>query len=157
MFDSVFDVDLQLIKSYKIKALILDVDNTLTSHGNPVPLDGIADWLNMLKSGGIKLAIVSNNVQKRVKPFADLLDLEYISMACKPLTIGINKACRKLECGRKNTAIIGDQIFTDVLAGNLAGITTFLVTPVKIEETAFFKFKRLFENIFIKKYNGRRN
>lgn len=157
MFDSVFDADLQLLKCYNIKALILDVDNTLTSHGNPVPLDGIAEWLGILKSGGIKLAIVSNNVQKRVKPFADLLGLDYVSMACKPLTFGITKARKKLGCEKKNTAIIGDQIFTDVLAGNLAGITSFLVTPVKIEDTAFFKLKRSFENIFIKKYNGRRN
>ncbi len=155
MLDSVFDADLQLLKKYNVDTLILDVDNTLTSHGNPVPLDGITQWLDELKKSNINLTIVSNNVQKRVQPFAELLGVDFVSMACKPMTIGITKARKKFGSGKKNTAIIGDQIFTDILAGNLAGITTFLVTPIELEDKAMFKFKRFFEGIFIKKYNRR--
>lgn len=157
ILDSVLNVDLKLLNRYKIKGLVLDVDNTLTSHGNPIPSDGVLEWLETIKSAGIKLSIVSNNLKKRVKPFADMLGLDYVSMGCKPLTFGITKACRQFNLDKKNVAIVGDQIFTDILAGNLKGITTFLVTPVKIEDGVFFRCKRTAENFFLRKYHNGKN
>lgn len=150
--DSVLDINTQLLDKHNIKGIILDVDNTLTSHGNPIPSDGVVEWLDMLKHCGIKTMIVSNNVEKRVKPFAASLKLDYVSMGCKPLTFGITRACKKFGLKKEQIAIVGDQIFTDITAGNLKGITSFLVTPIKIENSKFFRFKRYFENIFINKY-----
>lgn len=152
ILNSVFDVSADLLNKKKIKGLILDVDNTLAAHGDPNPLQGIDDWLLSLKSSGISAMILSNNTKERISPFAKKLDLDFISMGCKPFTHGLTKACKKFNLTPSNTAIVGDQIFTDILAGNLKGIYTILVSPVKSENNTFFKFKRFFEKPFINKY-----
>lgn len=152
MMDSILDIDDKIIEKYNIKGIVLDVDNTLAPYGCPDPLDGVIEWIECMNNKGIKLMIVSNNFQKRVKPFADKLGLEFVSMSCKPLTFGMTRACKHLGVDKKSIAIVGDQIFTDILTGNLKGVHSFLVSPIKLENSLLFKFKRLFENRVIKKY-----
>ena len=87
-----------------IKNLILDVDNTLATHGNPQPAPGVEEWIKLMKDSGIKLVIASNNYAKRVAPFADRLGLDYVSFSVKPSPLGFLKALKK-EAVEKSTMI----------------------------------------------------
>ena len=83
----VMDIDYNLLQRFGIKGLILDVDNTLTTHGHPEPSQGVIEWLEQMRRDGIQLMILSNNTTERVQPFAKKLGLEFISRACKPIPI----------------------------------------------------------------------
>ncbi len=152
IFEKTTNITPDFLKQLGIKNLLLDVDNTLTTHDNPHPGDGIMDWLELMKNSGMNMMIVSNNYEKRVQPFRDMLGLDFMSFATKPLPRGFLKGMKALK-GRKNdTAIIGDQIFTDILGANLAGITAIMVIPIQEEHGSFFKLKRKMEKPIIKKY-----
>jgi len=130
-----------------ISALLLDVDNTLTTHDNPVPYDGVMDWLESLKQAGFALVIVSNNHPERVEPFAKLLGLPYVADGAKPLPTGYRRAVELLgmTLEKEKAAAVGDQIFTDIIGGNLLGVRTIMVTEITPEHGWFFKVKRRLE------------
>ena len=134
-----------------IKCLLLDVDNTLTTHDNPIPADGVEIWLEQIKLSGLKAVILSNNSDERVKPFAKRLSLSYIPNARKPLTFGITKLCREYNLAKDEIALIGDQIFTDIICGNLKGILTILVEPYELEDKFFLSLKRKLEKPILKR------
>ncbi len=150
-FKRITDINPEFFTEKGIKCLLLDVDNTLTTHDNPVPATGVESWLEEIKSKGINAVILSNNSDERVKPFAKRLGLSYIPRACKPLTFGITRACREHNLGTNEIALIGDQIFTDIIGGNLKGILTVLVEPYEIEDKFFLKFKRKIEKPILKR------
>ena len=150
-FRKASDITPQKLKELGIRGLILDLDNTLTTHDNPVPADGILEWLDCMKKNNIKLMIVSNNHPPRVKPFADMLGLDFVSEGRKPLTKGFREASQKMNLPKKQLAAVGDQIYTDVLGANLYGIKMLYVQPIEHEKTNFFKFKRKMEKPFLPK------
>lgn len=139
-FRKASDITPQKLKELGIRGLILDLDNTLTTHDNPVPADGILEWLDCMKKNNIRLMIVSNNHPPRVKPFADMLGLDFVSEGRKPLTKGFREASQKMNLPKKQLAAVGDQIYTDVLGANLYGIKMLYVQPIEHEKTNFFKF-----------------
>lgn len=147
---SIMDITPGWLKSNEIDSLILDVDNTLTKHNCPEPAEGILNWLKLMKSNNIGLIIVSNNSYERVLPFAEKLGLEFISNGKKPLSVGNNKALKILGADRTKTAVVGDQVFTDVLGGKLGKIKTIMTRPIELESNPFFKFKRSLERIVLK-------
>jgi len=148
--DRVTDITVGLLQKYKIDALILDVDNTLSTHHGEVLTDGLEDWLVYMKENGIKLTVLSNSKRKRVEPFAQKINLDFISLGLKPLPFGYIRAVNSLGTRRKNTAIVGDQIFTDIIGGNTVGVKTVLLTPIKPEDGWSFKLRRRLEKIIIK-------
>lgn len=150
--ERVTDITVEILKKYNITSLILDVDNTLSTHHGQVLTDGLSDWLVYMKENGIFLTVLSNSKEKRVKPFAEKINLDYISLGLKPLPFGFRRAMKRFGLKRKQTAIVGDQIFTDILGGNLVGICTILLTPIKLETTRGFRFKRWLERIVFKLY-----
>ncbi len=150
-FRKASDITPQKLKELGIKGLILDLDNTLTTHDNPVPADGILEWLDCMKKNNIRLMIVSNNHPPRVKPFADMLGLDFVSEGRKPLTKGFREASQKMNLPKNQLAAVGDQIYTDVLGANLYGIKMLYVQPIEHEKTNFFKFKRKMEKPFLPK------
>lgn len=152
ILENVMCITPQLLEKRGIKAVVLDVDNTLTSHGNPEPWEGVIEWLALMKNTGIKLIISSNNTRERVEPFARRLGVDFVSMSCKPLPVGLSRAVKRFGLAKRQVAIVGDQIFTDVLGGNLEGIQTILVKPFEPEEGKLFRFKRRFEQRFIDAY-----
>ena len=135
-----------------IAGLILDVDNTLTTHDNPVPLDHVIEWLRNMQDSGIKMMIVSNNHSERVKPFAEMLGLDYVSEGRKPLNDGFKRAINLMNLPKEKVAVIGDQIFTDILGANLFGIKSILVEPIELEKKGFLHFKRIIEKPILKHY-----
>ena len=148
---SVLEITTEMLKNNNLKGLILDLDNTLTTHDNPKPADGVLDWLDEMKKSGIKIMIVSNNHGYRVKPFAEMLGLEFVSDGLKPLSKGINEAQKRMEIPFSQLAVVGDQIFTDILGANLKRIKSIYVKPIEYEKTTFFKIKRKAEKLFLPK------
>lgn len=150
---AITDITPDMLKKYGITALILDVDNTLSTHHGQKLTDGLENWLDIMRKNGIRLIILSNSKEKRVKPFAEKIGLDYISLGLKPLPFRFSAARRRIGSLKKDTAIVGDQIFTDTLGGNLYGVKTVLLDPIKPESSARFKFKRKLERAVYKIYN----
>ena len=144
---NVLGISEDFLKQNGIDALILDLDNTLSLHGSPAAEEGIPEWLDNMRVLGVKMVVVSNNTNHRVAPLARKLGLPFIANGAKPLTIGITRALRFLGVPRERTAVVGDQIFTDVMGGNLARTRTILVEPFHAEKNLFFRIKRAAENI----------
>ncbi|MCL2071202.1 MAG: YqeG family HAD IIIA-type phosphatase [Oscillospiraceae bacterium] len=147
---NVLQIDKRLLYKHKIKGLILDLDNTLSMDGSPAAEIGVADWLCEMRGIGVKMVILSNNTLKRVAPLAKELGIDFIAFGCKPMPFGIRKAVRKLQnegVSRAETAIVGDQIFTDVMGGNIYGIKTILVEPFHLEGNWVFRLKRKAESV----------
>jgi len=144
-FNTVLDISAEDLKSAGAKLVMLDADNTLSLHGSQEPLKGVPEWIEEIKKSGIKLVIISNNSKNRIKPFAEKLGLPFVYKGAKPLPKGFKKACKMFGVLPKETAVIGDQIFTDVLGGNLFGAKVFLTEPLGPETDFFIKVKRRIE------------
>lgn len=151
-FRRITEIDCEYLKQKDIKGLILDVDNTLSTHHSQMPLEGLNEWLDEMKKNGIKLIILSNSKKERVAPFANKLGLDFISLGLKPLPFGLIRAKRKLGLKAKNAAMVGDQIFTDIIGANSCGLNTILLEPIKLEDGKSFKIRRKLEKRFIAKY-----
>lgn len=146
------DITVELLNNNDIKALLLDVDNTMSTHHGTILTDGLMDWIAKMQANGIKLMVLSNSKKARIEPFAARIGLPFISLGCKPLPFGYLRGIKALGEKRKNVAIVGDQIFTDVLGGNAVGIKTVLLTPIKLEDGWSFKVRRHLEKKLYKKY-----
>ncbi|MDR0821299.1 MAG: YqeG family HAD IIIA-type phosphatase [Oscillospiraceae bacterium] len=142
---SVCDIDRPFLNTHNVRGIILDVDNTLTEHGSQEVPPVVTDWLASMKHLGIKLIILSNNTATRAAPFAENNGLLFVASAKKPLPFGVNRAVKSLGLPKKQVLLSGDQIFTDMLGGNFAGLRTALVTPFHLENTPSFRFKRRIE------------
>ena len=117
-FKNVRKIELGFLKENNINALILDVDNTLIDYDKNLPNETI-DWANNLKKNGVKLYILSNsNKKEKVRTVAEKLGIEYMYFAKKPLKLGFKKVQDILKEKSENIAVVGDQIFTDVVGGN---------------------------------------
>lgn len=146
------DISVPMLKKHNIKGLILDVDNTLSTHHGEVLLDGLIEWLNYMAYSKVKLIILSNSKEKRVGPFAQKIGLDYFSLGLKPLPFGYWKSARKMSLSLKETAIVGDQIFTDSLGGHLSGVKTIILNPIEEEKMLSFKVRRKLEKILYRWY-----
>ena len=151
-FDKITDISLEFLKENKISALLLDVDNTLSTHHGLQLTYGLEAWLDEMKKGGITLLVISNSKEKRVKPFCEKIGLSYISLALKPLPSGFLRAIKTVKLKREGIGVVGDQIFTDCLGGNLVGIKTILLDPILPEDGFSFKIRRKLEKKLLKKY-----
>lgn len=151
-FHRITDISLPDLSEHNIKGLILDVDNTLSTHHGEKLTEGLEDWLEMMKKGGIKLIVLSNSKEHRVKPFAEKIGLDYISLGLKPLPFGYIKAVKKLGISHKSAAIIGDQLFTDSLGGHLSGVKPIILDPILPETMLSFKVRRSLEKVLYKFY-----
>ncbi|MEE1053182.1 MAG: YqeG family HAD IIIA-type phosphatase [Acutalibacteraceae bacterium] len=152
-FHGITDITVEALEKFGIKALLLDVDNTMSTHHGTVLTDGLCEWIAAMQQSGIKLMVLSNSKRRRIEPFANRIGLPFISLGCKPLPTGYLRGVKALGEKRKNTAIVGDQIFTDVLGGNIVGVKTVLLTPIKLEDGWSFKLRRKLEKKVYKRYN----
>ena len=146
------DITVELLKQMNITCLILDVDNTLCLKKGKIIIDGVFSWLEKMQKNGIKLIILSNAKPKRMEGIAKNFGLEFVGLGGKPLTFGYKRAAKRMGESIKNCAIVGDQLLTDILGGNLAGLKTILVCPVELESSFGFKIKRGIERKLLKKY-----
>ncbi len=155
-FHRIYEIPTEFFRLRGVKVALLDVDNTLTTHDNPIPHEEVLGWLERQRKGGLRLMILSNNTQERVAPFAEGLGLEYIADARKPLGGPLRRALERMGVRPEETAVIGDQIFTDILCARLAGCTAVLVEPMEAEPMIFFRFKRALERPILRAYRKRK-
>lgn len=150
-FDSIHKITPGFLKAEGVRLLILDVDNTIAVHDKPI---GSAEkgWVYSILKEGIKIHILSNNSEKRVRPVAEMLGVSAIPRALKPFSLLLSKVRRKEGVKKEETAIVGDQLFTDVLCGKYAGVKTILVKPFSETETRLIGFKRKLEKIALKNF-----
>jgi HAD superfamily phosphatase (TIGR01668 family) len=110
----------------------------------------IRRWLDLLRVRGIRLCLLSNGRSERIGPLAEKLDIPFVAKAFKPLPYGCHAALKRLRVPAHRAALIGDQLFADVLAGRLAGLFTILVTPLGRREPWFTRVKRPFERCLLR-------
>ena len=140
------DVTVEDLRRMGAACVLLDVDNTLTTHDAPDLTDAVKAWLSTMEAAGLALVIVSNNSAERVAPFAEKIGLPFCAHARKPLPFGFRAAAKQAGVPRKRCVVIGDQIFTDILGANLAGMKSVLLEPIQPEvEQKFIVFKRKIE------------
>ena len=145
-FKRVEDITIEFLNKNKIKALLLDVDNTLVDHTKKMT-ESVTKWAKELKGKGVKLYILSNNNDKaKIEGIVEKLDIKYQLFAMKPLKIGFKKALKELNEKNENIAIVGDQIFTDIIGGSRCHIYTILVEPIKEKDFWYTAWKRPIEN-----------
>ena len=135
-----------------IKAVLLDVDNTLEPYENPKPTEKVVAWFESLEKAGIKAAIVSNNGKERIDIFNEGLGLVAYSKSGKPKKKNVLRALADLGVSKEDAIFMGDQVFTDVWAAHNAGIRAILVPPIKDKRDPLTRFKRLLEVPVLKKY-----
>ena len=151
--NNVREITTNFLQKNKINALILDVDNTLIDYDKNLPKETI-EWAKELKNSNIKLYILSNtNKKEKVKTVAEKLGIEYIYFAKKPLKTGFKKVQEKLKEPAQNIAVVGDQIFTDIIGGNRCKMFTILVEPIAEKDIWITMVKRPLENAIKKKYH----
>ena len=154
-FTKVQDITIEFLIKNKIKALILDVDNTLIDYDRNLSEDTI-QWSKELRGQGIKMYILSNtNKIEKVEMVAKKLEIPYESFAKKPSKKGFIKVKEVLKIKEENIAVVGDQIFTDVIGGNRCKMFTILVDPITKKDYWYTSWKRPFENILKNKLKKR--
>ncbi len=148
---SIYDIDLEKLKELGIKGFIFDVDNTIVPYDTPVPDEKVKEWFKRIKEMGFVSYIASNNNKGRVEHFAKDLGIGFMPKANKPLTKNLKQICKNMGVLPKETAMVGDQLFTDMLGGNMAGMFTVLIEQISPVEGKFIKFKRIFEKMILPK------
>ena len=151
--DKVTDITIDYLKENNIYGIILDVDNTLIDF-NKNYVEGLEKWHKDITENGIKTIILSNTFNRsKIKKIADKLNIEYIYFANKPCRLGFYIAKKKLKLENINIAVIGDQIFTDILGANKVNMHSILVKPM-IENNDYYvtRIKRPLEKKILKKY-----
>ena len=152
MFGSYFEVTPDFLQSLGIKAVLSDIDNTLAPYEQPDPDEKHKEWVEGLRAAGISVALVSNNHAERVERFNRELNLHAYPDSGKPKGRTLRIAMEKMGVDESCTAVLGDQLLTDALAGHLLGLPALIVPPIKDKTTLFFRFKRWLEKPYIKKY-----
>ena len=152
MFGSYREVKPEFLLSHGIRALLIDIDNTLAPYEQPDPDDHIRAWFDALKANGIRAALVSNNHAPRVDRFNQTLGLLAFSDSKKPRKKTLLLAMRELGAKPEETAALGDQLLTDAFGAKRLGLPAIIVPPIRDKRNLFFRFKRLCERPFIRKY-----
>lgn len=149
MVDSVFDICLEDLKDQGIKGIIFDLDNTIIPWDSPDMCPEISNLLHNILQNGFKVAIVSNNWQKRVQAIAAMFNIPFVSRAYKPAKVGFNQALREMELPVNAVAVVGDQMFTDILGGNRMGFYTIWVKPINTKEFIGTRITRQVEKLAV--------
>ena len=135
-----------------IRALIFDIDNTLAPFDEPGPAETVVSLFAGLKERGFRICLLSNNGAERVALFNGSLGAHAVHRAGKPRRAGLKKALALMNVTAGETALIGDQLFTDILCGNRGGLYTILVRPVSGRDEFTVRLKRAPEAFLLRYY-----
>lgn len=153
---STYEIPYEEFYNKGYRAVIFDIDNTLVPHG--APADERAKKLcRNLKELGFQVCLLSNNREKRVKSFAEALEVSYICSAGKPLKRGYLRAAELLDVKKEEVLFIGDQVITDIIGANRVGFYSILVAPINRKEQIQIVFKRFIEDIDLFFYRRSKN
>ncbi len=148
---NVQSIEIDSLRDKKIKGIAIDVDNTLIDY-KQILSEEVKNWIKKVKENGFKICILSNsNNKNKVQKVATALDLQYIMLAKKPFKSGFKKASKLLNLLPENIAVIGDQVFTDVIGANNMGMFSIYVEPINKKEYWYTKWKRPLESLILSK------
>lgn len=149
---TVLGIDFELLKQKGYKAVLFDIDNTLAAFDVLTPSDEIVALIQRLKKLGFKICLMSNNNANRVSTFNHKLKVKAYANAGKPFVGTLKKATRLMGVDNAQTVFVGDQLFTDVWAGNALHMHTILVKPIQEKEQFITKIKRGAESLILNNY-----
>lgn len=130
------------------RLLMLDFDNTIVPYTTNVPTEKMENWLKMMENSYIQLCVVSNSKRDRVKIFCQEYRIPCITHAKKPFSKGIRECLDKFGFPAEECALAGDQIFTDTLGANCAGVTSIMVKAID-NHNIWLKLRHVAEMPFI--------
>lgn len=146
--DAITDITPELLHSQGIQLLMMDFDNTIVPYTTSVPTDAVLAWFADMRSSGIELCVVSNSRNNRVKVFCEQYGLACITRAKKPSPKGIRACMAQYHKEPSQCALVGDQIYTDTLGANRAGVRGILVKAIH-NHTFWLKARHVAELPFI--------
>ena len=150
--ESIYSFDFDMAYADGKRVILFDIDNTMVPHGASADERSLT-LIRSLKEKGFRLCAVSNNREPRVKNFCDAAGVDYVYSAGKPEKRGYLKAIEWLGAAAGEAVFFGDQIFTDILGANRAGIFSILVRPIDTSTDEIqIRFKRILEKPLIKAF-----
>jgi uncharacterized protein len=159
LLNSVFDITPAFLEQRGLKALLLDIDNTIVPHGKleslPADLERVRVWLLPLQQAQVTLRIVSNARPSRIRFHVEALGIKAVGSggtAGKPFAPAFQTAIAELELPPKQIAMLGDQVFTDVLGANNAGMHSILVRPMSDNSKLHTHVARMLERMVLKHF-----
>jgi len=149
-YRGVQEIEYKTLKDKGVKGILLDVDNTLIDYKKILSPE-ITEWVKGAKNEGFELCILSNsNKLEKIIPISEKLELKYVSFAKKPAKSGFLKAAKLINIDVSKIAMVGDQVFTDVLGANKVGMVSIYVEPINKKEYWYTKWKRPLESLILK-------
>jgi HAD superfamily phosphatase (TIGR01668 family) len=149
---SVTEVDVADLRERGIEGVILDLDNTLVVRDESEMEEEIRTWLEQAKAVRLKLCITSNSDKRaRVQAIGEELGIPQLSWASKPRRWGFRRAMEFMDTRPQTTAVVGDQMFTDVFGGNRLGLYTVLVRPLSRDDFVTTRLSRLVERWLLRR------
>ncbi len=152
---SIYTINYEKLKENGIKCLLFDLDNTCAPINVKKPSQKLIDLFDDLQDLGFKVIIFSNSPKKRLEPFKTTLMVDCSANSGKPRKAKFLKILKTFNYDLSEVAIIGDQLFTDILGGNRVGIKTILVNPLSPNDFFVTKFTRYLERKQMKRLNKR--
>lgn len=149
--EAVYDLRAEDLLRHGIRAVLVDLDNTLIAWNNPDGTAEVRSWLDEMTTADISVVVVSNNNHARVERAVSRFGVDFVSRAMKPFTRGINMAIERYGFDRDEVIMVGDQLMTDIRASHRAGIKSVLVKPIVKSDAWNTKFNRLRERRVWKK------
>lgn len=147
---NIYTINYEYLKKEKVKCLLFDLDNTCVGYHEKNPTKELKKLFDNLTNLGFKVIIFSNALPKRLAPFS-MLNVVLHPASKKPFKKNFEKILKKYHYQKKEVCIIGDQLFTDILGGNLVGIKTCLVDPITEEDFILTKIFRATEHFVFKR------
>ena len=145
---SLTDLTPELLQARGISFLMMDFDNTIVPYTTDVPTEQMCSWLERMKASGVRLCVVSNSKRPRVVTFCKTYGLPCVTHAKKPFQKGISECLLRYALKPEQAALVGDQIYTDVLGANCAGLTSILISAID-NHTIWLKLRHVCELPFI--------
>jgi uncharacterized protein len=149
-YSSVHAIDLDALSAEGVRVLLLDLDNTLLPRDTNVVPDELKAWAAGLRARGFGVCLVSNNWHERVHDVAAELGFDLVDKAVKPLPFAFLRALRRAHARPHDAAVVGDQLFTDILGGRLLGMRTVLVSPLSETDLPHTLMLRRLEALVLK-------
>ncbi|HIU35463.1 MAG TPA: YqeG family HAD IIIA-type phosphatase [Candidatus Fimenecus excrementigallinarum] len=142
-FKSVLDVRPEDLRKMGARAVGLDIDNTLAPDGTMKFLAGAEQWVREIQAAGFPVILISNGTILRVAPIAKRFSLPYVSLSMKPRPRGLLRAAKRLGVPVTQLAMLGDQLFSDVLAANRCGAIAVRIDPIPMKSLypLYYKWK----------------
>ena len=148
MTPALTDLSAEFLQQKNIRLLMLDFDNTIVPYTTSDPTEEMDSWLRQMLGSDIQLCVVSNSHKDRVKIFCARYGMDCITHANKPFSKGIRECLLRYEIPGENCALVGDQIFTDTLGANCAGVRSILVKAID-NHNIWLKLRHVAEMPFI--------